>query len=151
MVEDACDGPTDAVIEPLGRVGVNVAADILALGVAHRFVSAEPGPRCYERLPLVAHQMGVRIDRILQHQFGFRLRQIGDHLCPIFPGRRSLIQAGRTLNNGVRAGFLHVCGWPLRQTPKFSGRAALIFLHINIRQDSLCFRSAPDALNAATK
>jgi hypothetical protein len=42
-----------------------------------------------KRLPLVAHQVGPRVDLFLEHAFDFIQREIGDHRGPGIAGRRA--------------------------------------------------------------
>ncbi len=102
VVKDARDRSAHAVIEPLGRVGVNGATCILAFAVPDSIVVREGFTDGHERLPFIAHQMGRLVDGFTQrpgclargcHAFftplAGRTPDVSSSTCSGRPSRRS--------------------------------------------------------------
>ena len=100
VMKDTGDGAAYAVVETLGRIGVDRAARILAIPMADGIMRGEGLTDRQERLPLIAHQMGRPVNEVAKHPTGFSLRLIIDDPCPDLAGRRAFDQLFRPLDDG---------------------------------------------------
>jgi len=100
VMKHSGDSTAYAVVEALSRIGVDRAARILTFTVADSVMRGKRLTDRQERLPLIAHEMGRRVNGLRQHPTSFALRQIIDDLGPSLAGRRTFDQLFRPLDDG---------------------------------------------------
>jgi hypothetical protein len=100
VVEDTGDGAANAVIEALGRIGMDGAADIFAFRVTDSVMGDEGFANRQEGFPFVAHQMGGKVDGLAPHPACLAFGQISDDTGSCVPGWRTFFSLIRPLNDG---------------------------------------------------